>query len=91
MKQMEDCLIPIPDGRCEPLPQLPHASPDGDSSTDEGVVVSYICERGHMYQNETMFTIQCTNREWTNSEEGCRGEINIHQLQHITAHKLNLL
>ena len=59
----------VPDGRCPPLPVVPHSSPS-DLQADQGTIVIYICDRG--YRQTAPLSTQCKpNLEWSLGQDKC--------------------
>ena len=50
-------------GRCEPVPDVPHATPDSTNASD-GSVVTYMCEQGFTFETGFTTSIRCVDTVW---------------------------
>ena len=75
---LPECLSPscvLTEGRCPPVPSLPQATPTDDVTSD-GTTITYVCDVGHLYNNESSeFYITCENERWSSTGMGCEGEL----------------
>ena len=61
-------------GRCPPLPEVKHATPDTSLAVN-GTIVKYNCEEGYVFPNNTLnMTVSCNGVEWNITEAACSGQ-----------------